>query len=192
MSVTVRSIIIAAVLMICAALLYRYSNVTGQISSDELSSRFPTFVASKFTGETFNTNGQLDNSLFADKLQYFKSRNEVEATNLIGFYYDNKDPTMPFRGWQISASNGQVIMDKQATLSGNIKIVPNYVSAPIKEIDTESLYFDIPKRTISSTDKIVIKGDHFVNTGSNYVVDLNKKTFIIKDSPHVVYNPNTP
>lgn len=184
--------IIAAVLMICAAILYRYSNVTGQLSSDELSSRFPTFEATKFTGETYNEQGMLDNSMFASKLVYYKSKNEVSVKDIVGFYYDNKDPAMPFRGWQITAANGDIVMDKYATLHGNIKLVPNYATAPLKEISTNSLYLDIPKRIISSPDKIVMKGDHFVNSGSNYVVDLNKKTFVIKDSPHVVYNQNTP
>lgn len=191
MGVTLRSMIIASVLIIGAALLYSLSGTTGRLSDDEISSRFPTFTATNFRGELYNDQGQISYSLFAEDLSFYKVRNEINATVLVGFWYEHErgDVSEPFRGWQIMADKGTMILDKSADLIGNIRMVPNYVSAEIKEITTPQVHYDLTSNIISSPAEITLYGENFMNQGSNYEVDLNQKTFVIKDKPHAVYYP---
>ncbi len=191
MGVTLRSMIIASVLIIGAALLYSLSGTTGRLSDDEISSRFPTFTATNFRGELYNDQGQISYSLFAKDLSFYKVRNEINATGLVGFWYEHErgDVSEPFRGWQIMADKGTMILDKSADLIGNIRMVPNYVSAEIKEITTPQVHYDLTSNIISSPAEITLYGENFMNQGSNYEVDLNQKTFVIKDKPHAVYYP---
>ena len=191
MGVTLRSMIIASLLIIGAALLYSLSGTTGRLSEDEISSRFPTFTATNFRGELYNDQGQISYSLFAKDLSFYKVRNEINATGLVGFWYEHErgDVSEPFRGWQIMADQGTMILDKSADLVGNIRMVPNYVSAEIKEITTPQVHYDLTTNIISSPAEITLYGENFMNQGSNYEVDLNQKTFVIKDKPHAVYYP---
>ncbi len=190
MSVTVRSMIIAAILIIAAGLLYRFSGVTGRLSDDEISSRFPTFEATQFTGEMYDETGQITHSMFSREVTYYKSRDLVDVTGVVGLFYDHEDVDQPFRGWQMSADKGELIINKHATLQGNIKVVPNFLGSMIKEITTPYVYYDIENNLVSSPQEIVLKGDNFINQGSNYVIDIKAKTFVIKDNPHAVYYPD--
>lgn len=188
MSVTLRSIIIAALLSIVAGLMYRYSALTGQLSNAEIQVRYPTFEARNFTAEVYTDKGTITHSIFAHSVSFYKNRDLVRTTGLIGFFYNNEKNNVS-QGWQLRSDQGEVIFNKEASLNGNIRITPNFPTATIKEITTPYVYFDMEKNVISSTSKITIKGQNFVNEGSDYSVDLNRKTFVIKDRPHAVYYP---
>lgn len=192
MSVTVRSIIIAALLSIAAALLYRYSANTGKLSADEINERFPTFVATNFTAELYDQQGLMSYSIFARDVNFYQSRDLIQATYLAGFYYDHEDMQhQPGRGWQIIADRGEIVFDTYAQLMGNVHVQPNFAASPIEEIITPYVYFDLPSNRISSPDAITVRGHDFINQGSNYEIDLNQKTFVIKDQPHAVYYPQS-
>ena len=189
MSVTVRAMIIAVILFLFAALLYSFSSSTGRISEDELSMRFPTFEAEKFRGEIYDQQGQIQYSMFSQEMRYFKPRNLLNAEGLIGFFYDHDDAQTPFRGWQIMADHGDMVLNQHAQLTGNIHVVPNFASAEIKEISTTNVFYDLQKNTISSPSEITIVGERFINRGSDYIVNLDQKLIEIKDKPHAVYYP---
>ena len=192
MSVTVRSIIIAALLSIAAALLYRYSSSTGKLSADEINERFPSFVATNFTAELYNEQGLLNYSIFAKDVSFFQSRDLIQANYLAGFYYDHEDlVNQPGRGWQIIADQGEIVFDTYAKLTGNVHVQPNFATSPIEEVVTPYVYFDLPQNIISSPETITVRGRNFVNSGANYEIDLNQDTFVIKDQPHVVYYPES-
>ncbi|HIV55689.1 MAG TPA: LPS export ABC transporter periplasmic protein LptC [Candidatus Anaerobiospirillum stercoravium] len=192
MSVTVRSIIIAALLSIAAALLYRYSANTGKLSADEINERFPSFTATNFTAELYNEKGLLNYSIFARDVSFYESRDLITADYLAGFYYDHEDlVNQPGRGWQIIADQGEVVFDRYAKLTGNVHVQPNFPTSPIEEIITPYVHFDLTANIISSPETITIRGRNFENQGANYEIDLNQNTFVIKDHPHVVYHPET-
>lgn len=188
MGVTLRSIIIAALLTICAGLMYRISGLTGQISTDDIKVRYPTFEAQNFTAKLYNQEGAITHSIFAQEVAFYQNKDLVLTRGLSGFFYDHKQQEAT-QGWQITADSGEIIFNQVANLKGNIKVKPNYATAAIKEITTPEVYFNMQTNEISSRAKITIKGAQFVNEGSNYSVDLTKKTFVIKDKPHAVYYP---
>lgn len=188
MSVTLRSIIIAALLTIVAGLMYQFSGLSGQLSSDEIEIRYPTFEAENFTAELYNEQGEITHSIFSKEVAFYKKKDLITTSGLVGFFYNQKGDNNS-QGWQISADKGVLIFNKEARLQGNIKVSPNYATAEIKEITTPDLFFNMETNKISSPSKITIKGANFINEGSNYVVDLNNKTFVIKDNPHATYFP---
>lgn len=188
MSVTLRSIIIAALLTIVAGLMYQFSGISGHLSSDEIEVRYPTFEAENFTAEVYNEQGKITHSIFAREVAFYKKKDLIQTSGLIGFFYNQKQDNTTY-GWQITADKGELIFNKAAQLQGNIVVSPNYATAEIKEITTPDLYFNMQTNEISSPSKITIKGAQFVNEGSNYLVDLNNKTFVIKDKPHATYFP---
>lgn len=194
MGVTLRSMIIASILIIGAALLYSLSSRTGRLSEEELSSRFPSFEATNFRGELYNEQGQISHSMFAKDLKFYKVRDLIEAEHVVGFWYEHErgDASEPFRGWQISADSGKMILNQSADLYGNVRVIPNFVSTEISEISTPDVHYDLQQNIISSPSEIVIVGNSFVNQGSDYEVDLTHKTFVIKDQPHAVYYPQRP
>lgn len=188
MSVTLRSFIIAAVLIIIAGLMYHFSSMTGQLSDEEIMIRYPTFEAKNFNAEIYDKQGRLTHSLTADDVSYFQHKDYIQVNNITGMFY-NQWQGKPVEGWQVTADSGYMVFNLYAKLQGDIKVTPHDKEAWVKEIATPSVFFNIVKNTISSEDEITIKGDKFINKGSDYIVDLNNKTFVIKENPHAAYYP---
>ena len=181
--------IIAAILIVVAGILYNYSSMTGKISTDELNERYPTFVAENFVAEIYDNQGGLQYGMFSKDITYFQSKDLVQVNHITGMFYENKNHAAPFRGWQISADRGEMVINNYAYLNGHIHVLPNFADAVVKEITTDNLHLDIPKNILSSPAAIYIRGNQFENTGSNYTIDLNNKIFLIKEQPHAVYYP---
>lgn len=243
MSVTLRSIIIAGCLMIAATLLYRYSSIQGQLSTEEIQARFPTFQALNFSGQIFDNNGTIKYSINADEVVYYQDKGLVEMVKPVGRYFDHSSPRIlynpdtknlsqantdgkqteisikiqgsaleeykdvnslikispvpenlklafvPFNYWTIKAEQGYMIHNEIAVLDGQITVVPSDESNIIKRISTPHLQLDMAANTISSKRQIVIEGQQFIDQGRDYIIDLNAKTFVIKEKPHAVYYP---
>lgn len=239
MSVTLRSIIIAGCLMIVAALLYRYSNIQGQISSEELQARFPTFTAKDFSGQVFDTDGIIQYSVNAQEMTYYQDKDLINLVKPIGYYFDHhsvrksntaalvnmknmndaealadkkalattqngtnqslinivseksntKLDLSPFNYWTILADSGQIVHNQLAVLDGQVTVFPSSQEELIQKITTPYMKFDMKSNTISSEKEITIQGQRFIDYGRNYELDLNAKTFVIKEKPHAVYFP---
>lgn len=193
MGVTLRSMIIAALLIIGAALLYSLSSIKGRLSEDELSSRFPTFEATNIEGKLYNNQGKLSHSVFSTQLSYYKSKDQLDMQNIFGMVYDTstkkENSNNEEQNWQITADQAKVVIHKSADLYGNVVFVPTNASSALKKVTTPKLHYDLQTNIINSPSDIKIEGDSFTNQGSNYEVDLNQKTFVIKDQPHATYYP---
>lgn len=190
--------------MIIAAFLYRYSSLQGQMSSEEIQARFPTFEAQSFNGRVFDKNGLIKYNIESEQVTYYQDRGLIEMTKPIGLYFDHKDSTptlntapmhtdllssLPFNYWKISAEQGYLIHNQEAVLQGSVKIEPSSRSVKINQITTPYMFYNMVDNTISSTEEIKIQGDQFIDQGRDYTLDLNAKTFVIKDKPHAVYYP---
>ena len=190
MGVTLRSIIIAAMLTVLAALLYHFSGLKGRLSNEEISNLYPTFVSKGLKAELYDQDGHITHSMTTDELKYHENKKLLEVTGIDGVFYDKNDDGSAKNGWRIKAKEGVMGHDNYADLRGNVTVSPLDVdTSEIKQVSTKSVHFDIKNKIISSKQQLSIEGTKFTNTGSNYVIDLNKKTIVIKDKPHVVYNP---
>lgn len=190
MGVTLRSIIIAAMLTVVAALLYHFSSLTGRLSNEEISNRYPTFVSKNFKAELYDTEGNITHSMFTDEVKYHENKKLIEVTGIDGIFYEKRDDAKSNEGWNLKAKEGVIVYNDYADLKGGVSITPLTPSASeVQEVATAAVHFDINSKIISSPEEISIRGTRFTNTGSDYVIDLNKKTIVIKDNPHAVYNP---
>lgn len=208
MSVTLRSIIIAVCLMIAAAFLYRISNLQGQMSTEEIQARFPTFEATGFEGRVFDKDGLIKYNIASEQVLYYQERGLIEMQKPVGQYFDHNAPikegdtihgqsqapdnahaSVPFHHWEIEAEQGYMIHNQEAVLKGNVKIIPSSQEVKIQQILTPYMFYDLVANTISSKEEIIIKGEQFTDQGRDYLLDLNAKTFVIKDKPHAVYYP---
>lgn len=193
MGVTLRSMIIAALLIIGAALLNSLSSVKGRLSEDELSSRFPTFEATNIEGRLYNLQGKLSHSVFTKHLSYYKSKDQLDMKDIFGMVYDTsaqeEGSDKEEQNWQVTADQAIVVIHKSADLSGNVVFMPTNASSALKKVTTPELHYDLQANIIKSPSEIKMEGDAFINQGSNYEVDLNQKTFVLKDQPHATYYP---
>lgn len=190
--------------MIAAALFYRFSSLQGQMSSEEIQARFPTFEATSFTGQVFDKNGLLKYNIESEQVVYYQDRGLIKMQKPIGLYFDHKDTnpslnlaprggdllaSMPFNYWKISADQGHMVHNKEAVLEGNVKIEPSSRAAKVNKITTPYMFYDLVSNQITSREEIKIEGDQFIDQGRDYILDLNAKTFVIKEKPHAVYYP---
>lgn len=190
MSVTLRSIFIAIILVIIAIFIYHYSIITGELSNRDIYRRFPSFTATDFSGDYFDKYGRLTYAFSADEVKYFKLEDKISLSKLSLLYNDYKQNSQSFGSWKLNASSGEVVIKSYAKLFGDVELKSTFAGAPIKQITTPSMFFDFNSNQIYSKDTIVIEGGQFKNQGSNYLVDLNKKTFVIKENSHALYHPN--
>lgn len=190
MGVTLRSIIIAAMLTVLAALLYHFSNLKGRLSNEEISNLYPSFIAKGLKAELYDQAGHITHSMTTDELIYHENKKLLKVTGIDGVFYDKNTDGTANQGWNLKAQEGVMVYDNYADLRGNVTVSPlDKNTSEIKQVSTNSVHFDIKNKILSSKQQLSIEGTKFTNTGSNYEIDLNKKTIVIKDKPHVVYNP---
>lgn len=189
--------------MVAAALLYRFSSIQGQISSEEIQARFPTFQATNFNGKMFDKDGLIEYAISSDQVIYYQEKGLVEMLKPVGRYFDHADPmsaqgtadddpafaALPFNYWKITADQGYMVHDKVAVLEGEVTIVPSDPLSEIKKIETPHMLYNMLDNTISSKRDIAIQGQQFLDQGRDYTLDLTAKTFVIKEKPHAVYYP---
>lgn len=208
--------IIAVCLMIAAGLFYRYSSIQGQISSEEIQARFPTFEATNFNGQMFDQDGLLKYTVSSEDLVYYQDKGRMEMVKPVGFFFDHaslrdvqeqenqeaqessnikpsnllsKYANSPFNYWTISADQGYMIHNTEAVLEGNVNAIPSDPEEEIQLISTPHMRFDMVANTVSSESEILLQGKQFIDQGKNYTLDLQAKTFVIKEKPHAVYYP---
>lgn len=183
MSVTLRSIIIACCLIFVAALLYRYSNMTGQISTEEIRARFPTFTADDFSGVVYSSEGDRMYSVSGDRAVYYQDKGLIEFDALNGTFYQKNG-----EHWHITAGKGEVIHNTSASLYDGVVLTPASSDSEIRKITTPEVLYDIPANILKSDGDIEIEGKNFTDRGGRYEADLNRKTIVIRDRPHVIYH----
>lgn len=189
--------------MIAAALLYRFSSIQGQISSEEIQARFPTFQATSFNGKIFDNEGLIKYAIKSDQVVYYQDKGLVEMINPEGSYFDHSDPiktsiassqqdaayAIPFNFWKITADHGFMVHNKVAVLEGSVIASPSNAESEIQKITTPHMLYDMAENTISSESEIIIQGKRFIDQGRDYKLDLSAKTFVIQEKPHAVYYP---
>lgn len=191
MGVTLRSMIVAGLLIIAAALFYRLSAVAPR-SDSALLAKYPTFTAEGFHGEYYTEEGQLEMRLDSQHVEYFKASDLVTMVAPEAVYYNyDQDERLP-QLWHLKGNYGSYVKDTFAILKGDIELVPLFDHEFLKRVTTTYLEWDLISNVMSSDKLITIEGKNFLNYGSNFKADLNTRQFTILGEPHARYYVQTP
>lgn len=186
---TLKSFIYAVSLFVISVMVCMLAKTEEPEENKDLLSKYPSFEAENFNGKIYNEQGILTHDLTAGKLSYYKEGDTVLMGNSTLDYYIIKNN----RGsevYRIEAEKVNYKIDRTAELSGNVRLTPSGGrAAGFNEITTPSVNFDVEKNQLTSKENIIIRGASFTIWGNDYVGDLDKKTFIIKENPHARYLP---
>ena len=189
MGVTLRSMILAGILIIMAAIVYRLSvNLIPEVS-DETLLKYPTFIAKNFHGENYNEEGQLTAVIDSPHVEYFEKQTLITLEKPTGVWHDYHNQQQEPNRWQIKAMKGSYIIDSKASLEGSIVLTPLHQDPTLKKISTEKVDYNLITKEIFSDRLIVIEGQNFINYGTGFKVDLNTDTITISGEPHARYYP---
>ncbi len=191
MGVTLRSMIVAGLLIIAAALFYRLSAVAPR-SDSSLLAKYPSFTAEGFHGEYYTSKGQLEIQLDSQHVEYFKQNDLVTLVAPKAVYYNYDEDESTPQLWQLKGNYGSYIKDTFAMLKDDIELVPLFDHKFLKRVTTSYLEWDLISNVISSDKLITIEGKNFINSGSNFKADLNTRQFTILGDPHARYYMQTP
>ena len=189
MGVTLRSFILAFILILAAAVLYQLSKGPETVDDPTLLERYPSFSATNFSGDNFDANGRLLHHINAQTVTYYQSKGLLLMTKPRGIYYNyNTDKADP-EPWQLSADSGRLVMDDEAELKGHVVLTPRFAGSALTLAETSYLHFDLKKNFISTPKQIRILGPNFVNYGQGLRADMNTKQVYI-DDPRARYEFN--
>ena len=186
MTVTLKSFIIAFVLVILSVAIYHYAQLHQQEPTSDLST-LPTFSAEGFEGQSYHQNGLIVHKLKASHIDYYSKVQRLELENPVLKSYDH------LKNGQTETWFYQVIMVRSLSMikrllkarSGSIGLFhPN-----LKEITANKLNYNFKNDVVTSQDRVTITGDDFVNSGTNFSADLQNNTMKYKGEPHVIYYP---
>ncbi len=190
MSVTLRSFILSLLLIIAAAIFYRWSAMQQTVPREEILERYPSFTAVGFSGDNFDADGRLIHHVEAQSVVYYKNRGLLNMVKPHGIYYNYPDPlSRRQEPWQLTADEGSMVMGQEAQLKGHVTMTPLFENPEITSAKTSYLHFDLEKNLITTSDKITITGPNFVNYGTGLKADLTEKKIYLGD-PHARYEPD--
>lgn len=187
MTVTLKSFIIAILLLILSVIIYRFSQVQNDKVDQDLSN-LPTFKAFGVNGSIYNEKGALNHTLNAITLEYYDNKKLLNLYKPLIESYDH-NANGKVEKWLLSGDKGTAIVGEEAKISGNVNLYPGFSHPQIKIIKANYLIYDFKKDIVTSKDLVTIKGHNWVNTGINFKADLRKNIMSYKGKPNVTYYP---
>ncbi len=184
MGVTLRSFILAFLMVTAAAFLYRLSGMQSGPSNEELLQHYPTFTAVHISGDNYDADGRLRHHVEADEAVYYKNRDLLTMSKPRGIYYSY--PAEGTEQWYLSADSGSLVLNQEAELSGHVLLQPLFPDSPITRAETSYLHFDVQQNLITTDEKITISGPNFANEGTGLKADLTNRLVTI-GNPHARY-----
>ena len=187
MTVTLKSFIIAFVLVILSVAIYRYAQLHQQEPTSDLST-LPTFSAEGFEGQSYDQDGLIVHKLKASHIDYYSKVQRLELENPVLKSYDHLKNGQT-ETWFLSGNYGQVFINDKAIIEGEVRLYPGFFHPNLKEITANKLNYNFKNDVVTSQDRVTITGHDFVNSGTNFSADLQNNTMKYKGEPHVIYYP---
>ncbi len=187
MTVTLKSFIIAILLLILSVIVYRFAQVQNDKVEQDLS-YLPTFKAFGVNGAIYNKKGSLNHTVNSITLEYYDKKKLLNLEKpLIESYKYNTNGSV--EKWLLSGDIGNAVIGKNAKISGHVNLYPGFSHPQIKIINANYLIYDFKKDIVTSKDRVTIEGHNWVNTGINFKADLRNNIISYKGSPNVTYYP---
>ena len=187
MAVTLKSTVIALVLFGSAIGLYRYTQSLRD-DSDAGDKASKIYEASNFMATSYDAEGNKENSIKAEHVTF----NEI--TDIADFkqpvlhsYKKNNGKT---EVWQLTGDSGQLHNNDYAKLDGHVVLVPEFKDAAITKATSDNAYYDFKNNEIRSKDKTIITGQGWINSGTNFKIDLNTNVMTYKGNVNATYYPS--
>ncbi len=187
MTVTLKSFIIAICLLILSVIIYRYAEMHKQQPVNDIS-KLPTFTAENFDGQIYDDLGFIKHDLKAKSVEYYSQNKLLKLESPLVKSYDYTQNNQA-ESWFLSGNSGEVIFDKQAIVTGDVKLYPGFDHPNLKIINANKLIYNFANDTVTSKERVTITGHNFVNSGTNFVANLRNNTMSYKGEPHVIYYP---
>lgn len=151
-------------------------------------SKLPTFTAENFNGQIYDELGLIKHDMQAKNVEYYSKKKQLKLNTPIikSYSYTQNNQT---ESWYLSGDTGEVIINQQAIVTGNVKLYPGFNHPNLKIINANNLIYNFTDDTVTSKDKVTITGHNFINSGTNFVADLRNNTMSYKGAPHVIYYP---
>lgn len=192
MGVTIRSFILATLLTVVALCVYRISVILTPPVADDTLDRYPTFVSDGFYGENYTEDGRLTAVLNASHVEFFEKTGLITMVDPQGIWHDysDSDDSTP-QSWQLNARRGTYVIDRYATLDGNIVLTPLFEDPFVSRVTTTHLEYDLLAGEIFSESPVTIEGNNFINQGTGFNANLKTGVVTLKGEPHARYLPDT-
>ena len=188
MAVTIKSTVIALVLFGGALGLYRYTQALDD--DDGLTDKAAKiYEADNFFATKYDAAGNKESSIKAVHVTF------NEATDIADFklpilhsYKKNKQGEAEI--WKLTGDIGQLHNNDYAKLNGHVVLVPEFQGAAISKATTANGYYDLKNNEITSKDKTTIYGQGWINSGTDFKIDLNTNVMTYKGNVNATYYPS--
>lgn len=188
MAVTIKSTVIALVLFGGALGLYRYTQALDD--DDSLNDKAAKiYEADNFFATKYDAVGNKESSIKAKHVTF----NEV--TNIADFKYPilhsyKKNKQGDAEIWKLTGDIGRLQNNNYAKLKGHVELVPEFKDAAITKATSDNGYYDFKKNEISSKAKTTIYGQGWINSGTDFKIDLNTNVMTYKGNVNAIYYPS--
>jgi LPS export ABC transporter protein LptC len=107
-------------------------------------------------------------ALDAQSAQVFDAEKKIALKSLEVIFFSGED-----KGFTLVADHGELYTDsKDVTVSGNVVTTTDQGF----QIESDSLQYNSNDRTISTTDKVTLRGNNMVMRGTGMIIDVEKET----------------
>jgi LPS export ABC transporter protein LptC len=118
--------------------------------------------------EQLDQHGVKEWALDAQSAQVFEAEKKIALQSLEVVFFSSEG-----KGFTLAADHGELYTDsKDVTVSGNVVTTTDEGF----KIESDSLRYNSQDRTISTTDKVTLRGNNMVMRGKGMIIDVEKET----------------
>ncbi|HAH71162.1 MAG TPA: LPS export ABC transporter periplasmic protein LptC [Succinivibrionaceae bacterium] len=187
MATTIKSAVITVCLFVAAVGLYRYTQTLQERkNSDETVSKI--YTALNFYGKNYDKTGFLHHTIKADIASYNDGNGIAHFTNpVIVTYRIGKDKHI--EKWVMSGEQGQVRDGDFALMERNVVLKPLFKGAAITKAQSPKVNYNFKSNLVTSPDLTILHGIGWINSGTDFTIDLNKDISTYKGNVNAIYYP---
>jgi len=163
----IRGLVVLAFIVVSLILWMPAFQDSEQTTDDFEEELRPEFTAKLLHQELFDSNGQLSQEVFSQKMEHFAELQLTHFESPEFIIYQNQKPF-----WRLSAKIGNM-QDGILTLDQNVKMIQLSENVMVESIITEYLEINLDSNKVSTDNVIQIEGQRMTIVGNGMEADLN-------------------